>query len=310
MRGAKSWILILLLMTAAVVCTAENLRFAFVQYQIREENYRSESRFYGTMEKIVSGAIEEGAEVVVFPEYTNVFLALLPLADSLGGIASMEEGLALIRSRYGNRTGLKEFFLLRSGEVRRVMDTVWGGLARYHGVWIAAGTAFAAGGDGSLRNRLFLYGPDGRLRYTQDKVYLTPFEKELLRLEPGPLRAAEIVEIEGFDIGFTICRDTFFEEWEKKFGAVDLWVDLKANGVEFDREAEKIFLEALPERMSRTSTRYGATVCLTGSFLELFWEGRSSVLRAVEGPAGFEEILSARSPREEEVLFQEIAGNP
>lgn len=307
MRGKRIGSLLLLFLLISGRCPAEDLRFAFVQYLVREENYRSESVFFRNIEKIITEAVGKGAKVVVFPEYSNVFLATIPLAENLRSIRSLDEGPALLHSRYGRQVGLKEFFLLRSGEVRRIMDTVWGGLARRHGIWIVAGTAFVAGPGDTLRNRLFLYGPDGRLRYTQDKVYLTPFEKEVVRLDPGSISASRIVGIEGLKLGFTICRDTFFEEWEKKFGGVDLWVDLKANGEEFDEEAEKIFLEALPERISRTETRYGATVCLTGSFLELFWEGESSVIRAAGNPGVYVELVSAAASDTGQILYAKIS---
>lgn len=300
----------LLLLLISGVCPAEELRedlyFAFVQYPVREENYRSESIFFRNVEKIVTEAVKNGAEVLIFPEYSSVFLATIPLAEDLSSIRSLGEGLALLQSHYGRQVGLKEFFLLRSGEVRRIMNRVWGGLAQSHGIWIGAGTALVAGPGDTLRNRFFLYGPDGRLRYTQDKVYLTPFEKEVLRLDPGSFSATRVVGIENLELGFTICRDTFFEEWEKRFGDVDLWVDLKANGEEFDEETEKIFLEALPERIRRTNARYGATVCLTGSFLELFWEGESSVIRAVENPEGYIKIVSTDTPVGKKILYAKI----
>jgi len=277
--------------------------FAFVQYKVQTDTYVDRQKFAQDVGKLVESAVKNGAGVVVFPEYTNVFLATIPLAEELNKIRSLGEGLRILHSYYGPKVGLKEFFLLRSAEVREIMNTVWGELARKHRIWIAAGTAFSPGERGSLRNRLFVYGPDGTVRYTQDKVYLTPFEEEVLRLDPGSLSSAGIVGINGYDCAFTICRDTFFEEWEKKFGQADLWVDLKANGADYDQEAKKIFREALPERISRTEVGTGATVCLTGSFLELFWEGKSSVIRSTDEGEGYTAVAVAKNPEQEQILY-------
>jgi hypothetical protein len=55
-------------------------------------------------------------------------------------------------------------------------------------------------------------------------------------------------------------------------------------------------------------------VCLTGSFKDLFWEGRSSAVfydpRAYSEPAYPREIASARSAVDREVLYVSIDGGP
>ncbi|MGC9312662.1 MAG: nitrilase-related carbon-nitrogen hydrolase [Sediminispirochaetaceae bacterium] len=250
--------------------------------------------------------LRSGADCIIFPEYTNVFLSILPLADELDAIDSMDEGLALIQQLYGEKTGLREYFIRQSSEVRRIMDRVWGAAAARYGAWIVAGTAFAAddeGSRGSLYNRLFVYSPEGEVVYIQDKVYLTPFERDVVGVDPGRLEDAELLAIGDALCGFSICRDTFFDAWEARLGGADLWVDVKANGAEFTAETEKLFATALPERIRNTGVRYGATVCLTGGFLELFWEGRSSVVAAAPFPGGYETILEARDHIGEEVLF-------
>jgi len=284
--------------------------FAFVQYEIDIETYAGPEVFKSDMKKIVRSAVQSGAECVVFPEYTNVFLATFPFAEELAAVLSMEEGLLLIQSRFGKESDLRDFFLLQAPEVRKIMDNVWGGLAAEYNVWIAAGTAFASGNTdtGGLYNRLYIYNPAGKLSYTQDKVYLTPFESGVIGLDSGNLKDSRTIEIGDIECGFTICRDTFFDEWEQLFGQVDVWIDVKANGAEFNRQTEELFRRALPERISQSDAAGGATVCLTGSFLELFWEGRSSIILKDFGQEGYKVVREARSALGQEILFWTFGG--
>lgn len=286
-------------------------RFALVQYEVDRDAYRDAESFQTEIGGLLEAAVRGGAGCVIFPEYTNVFLSVLPLADELDSIDSMDEGLALIQQLYGGDTGLRDYFIRQSPEVRRIMDSVWGAAAARYGVWIVAGTAFTAddgGPRGGLYNRLFVYGPQGRVIYTQDKVYLTPFERDVVGVDPGRLEDAELLAIGDELCGFSICRDTFFDAWEARLGGADLWVDVKANGAEFTAETEKLFATALPERIRNTGVRYGATVCLTGEFLELFWEGRSAVIAAAPFPQGYETVLEARDHIGEEILFFNVNG--
>ena len=324
--GKKSWywpLLIFVMCTISAQAAAET-RFAFVQYEVEAENYRSPDAFQTDIEALVHTAVNGGAECVVFPEYINVFLALMPLSRRLEGIDSVAAGVELLRNVYGDNIGLKEFFILQLPEVRELMDRIWGGLAKRYGIWIVAGTAFAAeNGSGpsppgsayldpppvepvgppSLYNRLFVYSPDGEIVYTQDKVYLTPFEKDTVGLDAGRVAAAHLIHIKKTLCGFTICRDTFFDDWETGFSGADLWIDLKANGDVYDTDAEAVFETALPERIRNTGISLGATVCLNGSFMELFWEGPSSVIKPASIAAGFETIVEAASPVQEEILL-------
>ena len=314
---------------AAVQALGADTRFAFVQYRVEKGNYSSETSFQADIETLVSTAAGAGAECVVFPEYINVFLSLLPLADELQGAHSVDDGLGILHRRYGENTGLKDYFILQSPEVKRIMDRVWGGAAEKYRVWIVAGTAFIAEEDSQagaglktrqslsseqseqsepprLHNQLSVYNPRGEVIYTQNKVYLTPFEKNILSLDAGLLEQAEICRIGNIECGLTICRDTFFEEWEDKFEKVDLWMDLKANGDIYDHEAVELFERALPERVRQSGVKQGATICLNGDFMELFWEGRSSVIKALSSGEGYEVVIEAVAPDEEEILFYTV----
>jgi predicted amidohydrolase len=122
----------------------------------------------------------------------------------------------------------------------------------------------------------------------------------VLGLAPGSLECAAVFRVEGAPVGFTICRDTFMDEWDSHFDELLLWIDVKANGVAYDARQRANFRKALPERIAQSGVPYGLTVCLTGSFLDLFWEGRSSFIARSEGTTV--PLVTAASHDEQELL--------
>ncbi len=294
---------------------ARPVKAALVQYQVRAADYRSEAAFAQRVAALTAEAAAGGAEIVVFPEYLNVFLAAVPLGPALAQAGSLPAVLSLLQQKYGRPVSLPEYLRMQSSNSRAIMDRVWGRLARRHDVWIIAGSVFVAGPAGDpdaarqpyLYNRAFVYNPRGRVAYTQDKVYLTPFEKNKIGLSPGDPSDARTFKAAGLSCSLTLCRDTFFEVWHRPFAGADIWFDLKANGVEFDRDARQTFTKALPERIADTEVPYGATVCLTGSFFDLFWEGASSLVVPSDGvPSGYKTVKAAEDPAAEEVLYVNI----
>jgi predicted amidohydrolase len=320
-RATRVGLLAALLFCAAfpVFC----LRVAVVQLRIDESTYSSLESFRRTVTAAVEKAVDEAPEgsrpdLIVFPEYTSVFLALLPYEHDLRGAASVAEGLARLSAAAGQIGSLRQVFLEQASMVQDLACEVFGGLARQYGVAIVAGTAFArvageatdtdggAGGTVELRNRAFVFGRDGRLAYTQDKVYLTEFETDVVGLSPGRVIEAAPFTIAGARIGLTLCRDTFFDAWEERFRGLDLWIDMKANGVPFTAEEREGFARALPARLPGAGVRHGITACLVGRFLDLSWEGESSIVECTRGMVMVR--VSASSAREAEILRAEVGG--
>lgn len=305
-RATRAGFLAALLLLAAI--PGFPLRVAVVQLRIDESTYSTLERFRRTVTAAVEEAVDatpdgRSPDVIVFPEYTSVFLALLPYQQDVRGAASVASGLARIAAAHGRIGSLRQVFLEQAGVVQDLVEEVFGGLARRHGVAIVAGTAFARVG-GELRNRAFVFGRDGTLVYTQDKVYLTEFEIDVVGLSPGLVVDAAPFTAAGARIGLTLCRDTFFEAWEERLRGVDLWIDIKANGVPFTAEEREGFAAALPARLPGAGVRNGITACLVGRFLDLAWEGESSVIESIDGEVRVR--ASASSAREQEILRAEI----
>ncbi|WP_041401543.1 nitrilase-related carbon-nitrogen hydrolase [Salinispira pacifica] len=290
--------------------TAFNI--AGIQLEISPELYASEAHFISEMDQQISGLLEkEAADLIVFPEYTSAFFPafMLPNRILTSEQATLDQIAAHIRNRFPAES-IRDFLVSQSS--RDTMDRIWGGLARKHSVAILAGSYFAAhpGSRGTeLRNRSILYNHHGNAVYSQDKVYLTEFERSILGLTPGRLWEARPIEYRGHTLAVTICRDSFFPAWEERLGKVDFWIDIKANGTEYDAEQAEVFAEALPRRILDGPAEEGMTVCLTGNFLELFWEGYSSVIR--ESDSGNIIYLSrSDTPRDQDIIRYTLEQGP
>lgn len=253
-----------------------------VQFQISEELFGSEERFAAEVSALVAEAVSAGSELVVFPEYSGVFLAAVPFSPQVARSDTVGGALGRIAEARGRPVQLRRLFADAAARVSERMDRLFGALAARHGVHILAGTYFHAGRDEAgmprLTNRAVLYGPEGDRIYEQDKVFLTAFERELIDLDPGSVHEAGGFTIDGVEIGLTICRDTFFEVWDSAYEDMELWIDIKADGAAFDEEARRRYFKTIPERLEESDVPYGVTVSLVGRYLELFWEGRTSMV--------------------------------
>jgi predicted amidohydrolase len=287
---------------------SQTLRVAAVQFKIQQSDLRSFAAFRSRIEALVMRCLAFEPDLIVFPEYTSVFLALVPYYPVILASRSAEDGLSRISARDPLIKGFRDLFLVNSGLVERAMEEVFADLARRYEVAVIAGTYFAwSEGEqkSALVNRVVVYDRTGEIIYTQDKVFLTPFEEQLLEISPGLLEQAEPFVLQGHRIGITICRDTFFSDWLRVHAGVDLWIDIKANGTAYTQEERQRFLRALPARIDEGDIPYGLTVCLTGSLLDMFWEGQSSLASKDPGE-GIRFVEKAASASEEEILFFSI----
>ncbi len=301
-RYGRIFIILSLAASLAQPLAAEDLRIAAVQFEVSPELYDCSPTFEKAVTAIVESAVAKfDPDLVVFPEYTGVFASFFPFAlpaeaaDPVRALLSLDPGIREPR----------DFFLKYDPSVE--LDRIFGGIAKKHGIYILAGSYFAPvvrDTGFELRNRAVLYGPDGRRAYRQDKVFLTPYERDVLGISPGRMAESAGFEIDGTKLGLTICRDTFFEEWEKLFADVDVWIDIKANGQVFTKMQQENFRKALPERVDGADIPVGITVCLTGTFFDFLWQGRSSVIVSEEN-GGIATAAKAASASSQEILFFE-----
>lgn len=284
------------------------LKVAAVQLHIDEDLYSSVESFRRRISELIVECRQFEPDLIIFPEYTSVFIALIPYSRIIKKAANIAQALEMIKKQEPLLKELRDLFLFNSGLVERVIYSVFADLAGAHGVNIIGGSYFAwkktGEKDVTLRNRAFVFDDKGRLIYSQDKVFLTEFEREVIGLSPGSMENAVPFSINQRRIALSICRDTFMSDWEAHFAGSDLWLDIKANGTKYTPEEAASFMRALPARIGPAGVSAGITTCLTGKFLDLFWEGESSLAIAAGGRVKLSE--RAESASEEEILFLTI----
>jgi predicted amidohydrolase len=119
--------------------------------------------FVGKLRVWVRTAAEQGAELLVFPEYGAMELASLAEEANSRDLA---KSAAAVIARIGD------------------VDDLHSSLAREFGVHICAASGPVRRDDGQTANRARLFAPDGS-RGRQDKLILTPFEREEWTIAPG-----------------------------------------------------------------------------------------------------------------------------
>jgi predicted amidohydrolase len=280
-------------------------RVAAVQLRIDPDTVLSEEGFRTCVHRAVERASDGfRPHLIVFPEYASVFLALVPYARSVRESGTVSECFQRIARDEPGLRNTGDIFLRRADDVEAVVRSVFGSLARAHDTCILAGSYFArhtAGRTEELRNRAVMFGPDGAPMYVQDKVSLTEFETGVLGVRPGRMEDAALCRIGNRRLALTLCRDSFQPSWEDRFRGAELWIDIKANGVPFTDEERMSFAGGVPARLAGSGARWGLTVCLVGRFLDLMWEGESSLVE--RGPSGVITIARSVSARDQEVLL-------
>lgn len=142
--------------------------------------------FVGKLRVWVRTAAEQGAELLVFPEYAAMELASLAEEANARDLA---KAAGAVNARIGD------------------VDDLHASLAKEFGVHICAASAPLKRDDGGMVNRARLFAPDGS-RGSQDKLILTPFERDEWGLAPG--RGLAVFETALGGIGIPICYDAEF----------------------------------------------------------------------------------------------------
>ena len=138
------------------------------------------------LEELVAEAAAAGAEYVVSPEVTVAF-------------AENREGLSRVAGPYDNNASLA-----------RVAQ-----LARRHELFLHLGSLAVALPDGRFANRSVVFGPDGAVVATYDKIHL--FDATLPGVaayrESATYRGGDtavVAQVDGMRLGLSICYDVRF----------------------------------------------------------------------------------------------------
>jgi len=166
------------------VSAAQSLRLAAAQYDIGFLN--SWADYQAKVRRWVAEAVDQGAQVLLFPEYFSMELASLFPEEVYQSLTKQLDAL---------QTLLPDFSELYAEQAKR------------QGVHILAGSYPVRQSDGGYRNRAFLFRPDGSSDY-QDKLQMTRFENEQWLINAGD--QIKVLETEFGKIGVNICYDSEF----------------------------------------------------------------------------------------------------
>lgn len=167
----------------------KTMRLATTQFALRPE--RSFEEFSAHLTDLVGKAAAAGARVVVLPELvTTGLLASSPRAEAIE--------VANVDAAY------REVFPPLAQSFSDLVAT----LAERHSIWLLGGSHWRQRDDGEFLNTAYLGGPNGSV-VTQDKLHLTPPEKEIGTSVGDSLI---VVEIDSINVGVLICADIQFPE--------------------------------------------------------------------------------------------------
>ncbi|MGE5175965.1 MAG: carbon-nitrogen hydrolase family protein [Hyphomicrobiales bacterium] len=163
----------------------DRIRVAALQYFIRPVT--SFDQFADQVRALVGTAKDYKCHLMVFPEYFTV--QLLTLGDIRRPIRQQIRDLAK-----------------QTGRFKELMS----GLARDHGIYIAAGTIPTVDdGEETVHNDAFFFAPSGK-HETQGKMHMTRFESEEWFVSPRP--GLRIMETDFGRVAILVCYDVEFPE--------------------------------------------------------------------------------------------------
>lgn len=247
--------------------------------------------------RLARQAVEEGAQLVVFPEAVAThLLGLLPGMAEASATGTLDETLG----KLGPGLRPAELLTFAGSAIRRIYRATFSFLARALGVYIVAGTAMLpeigtpAGGTG-IYNMAHLFGPDGRLLGIQKKTHLLPIEKD------WGLKAGDDLHLFDTHLGkmaVPVCMDaTYFEP----FRILSL-LGAEIVALPVADPDEYSFWKALRGIWPRVqeSLVFGVKACLVGNFAGIKFTGRSGIFAPLPLTPQRNGVLAELSSAEEE----------
>jgi len=237
-----------------------------------------------------------GARLVVFPEVAGS-LALYALAPPAARRAKTLAGAlasAAVRRPFDVLRGVATTRLLDARHAviaaiapdgERWWKSVFGPLAKRHEAYVVAGSYLRLGADGALTNASLLFGPDGRLLATTDKVNLVAGMEDGSRRGLALHRGDATVPVVDTPfgklvtlIGYDGCREP--HTTTERFVALGPRIAERGGvTVVANPTARKDPGDGLRESLADTRfARLGVTAHLVGNILDLTYAGVSEVV--------------------------------
>jgi len=314
------YVVLALSVVGCAAAVADSIRIAAAQTRVKF--HLTEEEFREHMSSRVTAAMEARPDLIVLPEHVGTGLVALGADPSIAAAQSLDKAMRAVLAVCGQQAqeimaqaqvSMQRALLLAQAErMREVYCATFSDLAREQGVYIAAGTIALPHEDentNAVYNTFFLFGPDGALAGTADKVNLIPLElEEGLDLTAGDPAALLPWASELAVFGPVICADG----WDAALVAsltdegAQVLLDPSANPEPWSPEVLADRHEGLFARVRELSVP-GVECFGVGVLAGLPFEGVSWILVPdATAPAEVRIVAQAATPTEEEVIFAEI----
>lgn len=242
----------------------------------------------------VRAAVQEGAELVAFPEDTgSLLVGVIPGIGALLRDTPVQEALRQI----GGDMQVADVFRILGRATRRIYETTFQTLAQGFGVHIAAGSAMLPQPDSRVFNVGHMFTPDGDV-LRQDKCHLLPVEQDW-GLSPG--EDLSVWDTALGRIGMPVCMDaTFYETFRiLRLQGADVAV-VPIGDPEYPYSHWKAMRGIWPR--VQESQIFGVQAALVGDVMGMRLTGRSGIFAPLELTPDRDGILAIAEAAEGEVL--------
>jgi predicted amidohydrolase len=284
--------------------------------------HASADSFRADVRAVTEQAMRREPDLIVFPEDIGTGLVALgtpsacrasSLRKALAAIMLRNIVPALPRLLRPSIPLPRALLLTLARRMREVYVSTFSDLAARCGVFIAAGTALLppdAADTGEVRNRFFLFGPDGEIRHIADKVNLIDLEADGgLHLSPGSREELSVWPTEIGCFAPVICYDA----WDRALvrdlvdqGAQMLLVPA-ANPEPWTGRVEAERGEGMYSRVREQGVP-GVEAFAVGKLAGLEFEGRSWVVAPdAHQPDGVRVLAQAETATEAEVISASVS---
>ncbi len=280
---------------------ASSTTLVAIQLAIDEAVLASGASYRAAIEAATAAAVAAappGPRLLVFPEVAG-HLALYALAPpgarkgktlaSVLASAAIRRPLDVLRGAVSARVFDPRHAVLAglAPDAERYWRGLFGHLARTHGAYVVAGSHLRIAASGALTNASHLFGPDGGVLATTDKVNLlvgvedsSPGGIGLSRGDPMKLPIVEtllgkVATLIGYD-AFRAPRTT-----SERFSAVGEQITVRGGCAVVANPAgnHAVHAEGWPSALAGVpAARHGVTAHLVGRLLDLHYAGASEIV--------------------------------
>ncbi|NLZ28344.1 MAG: nitrilase [Firmicutes bacterium] len=253
------------------------------------------------MHRRIKEALAAGVHLVAFPEDNNLsLLGMLPGVEEMGKALS-DGNLQDAPAAAVPEITIADVIHYIGPVIAPFLDNLYSSLAAAYGLYLMAGSFILPDGD-NVVNRSFLYGPDGRLIGSQDKVHLMPIETEW-GISPGT--EFKLFETAAGRIAIPVCMDaSYFETFRiLELQGAEIVIIPIANPEPYNYW---LALRGIWPRVQECPV-YGIKSALVGNLLGFTFTGRAGIFAPSElTPDGSGVLAEVASPETEGMAVAEI----